>query len=75
MPSCPKIVNTCNDWLIGETVVRTGCGIMVWEARVPDLEFASDVLIFAETLEVLLHTLDTLNMKSKSPSVCAEEQK
>ena len=50
---------------MGDTVGKPGCGISFGEAMITDLDFADNVVIFAETLEVLVDTLDTLSTKSK----------
>ena len=49
----------------GETVEKTDCWMSFGEAMITDLDFADNVVIFAETLEVLVDTLDTLSTKSK----------
>ena len=61
----PTLFNTCIDWVMGETVEKTDCGISLGEDKITDLDFADDVVIFAETLEVLVHTLDTLSLESE----------
>ena len=57
----PTLFNTCIDWVMGETVRNTDCGISLGEATITDLDFADDIVIFAETLEALMGTLDTLS--------------
>ena len=47
----PTLSNTCIDWVKG----KTDCGISLGEAMITDLDFADDIVIFAETLEVLVH--------------------
>ena len=49
-------IYTFIDWVMGKTVEKTNCGISFGEAMITDLDFAVDVVILAETLEVLLHT-------------------
>ena len=44
---------------------ETHGGISLGDARITNLDFADDVVIFVETLEALLHALDTLSMESK----------
>ena len=39
---------------------KTYCGISLGETMITDIDFTDDVVIFAETLEVLVHALDTL---------------
>ena len=47
---------------MGEKEVKNDGGISLEQERIPDLEFATDAVIFSETLEVLL---DTLTMESE----------
>ena len=61
----PKIFSTCIEWVMRETVGKTDCGLSMGEARVTDLDFSDVIVIFVETLQVLVHTLDTLSMKSE----------
>ena len=46
-----------------KTVGKTKCGISLGEATIIDHDFANHVLIFAETLEVIMHALDILSME------------
>ena len=39
---------------------KTDFVILLGEDRIANLDFADDVVIFAETLEFLVHALDTL---------------
>ena len=55
------LFNTYIDWVMGETVGKTDCGISLGEATITDLDFGDDIVIFAETLEALMGTLDTLS--------------
>ena len=59
----PTLLNTCIDWVMGEIVGNINCGVSLGEARITDLDFAVDVLIFAGMLEVLLHALETLGRR------------
>ena len=43
---------------------NTDCGISLGEATITDLDFADDIVIFAETLEALVAALDTLSIES-----------
>ena len=47
------------------TVGKTDCGILWGETITTDLDFANDIVILAETLEVLAHALDTLSTEYK----------
>ena len=73
MRSRPYIFNTCNEWVLGETVVTTDCGISLGEAKITDLDFADDFVIFAKALEVTVHALEKLNTEHKysATSCCA----
>ena len=44
---------------------KTARGISMGEATITDLDFAYDIVIFAETLEALVAALDTLSIESK----------
>ena len=55
------LFNTCIEWVKGET----DCGISLGEATITDLDFADDIVIFAETLEALVAALDILNIESE----------
>ena len=61
----PTLFNTCIDWVMGQTVEKTDCGISLGEATITDLDIADDILIFAETLEVLAGALNTLSTETK----------
>ena len=45
---------------------KTNCEISLGEATITDLDFADDIVIFAETLETLVATLDTLEYRIKA---------
>ena len=62
MGSC---LYTFYHWVMGETVGKTDCGISLGEATITDIDFADNIVIFAETLEALVAALDTLSKKSK----------
>ena len=40
-------------------------GASIEEARITDLDFANDAVIFAETLDVLTHALETLSEEAE----------
>ena len=61
----PTLFNTCIDWVMGETEGKTDCGISLVEATITDHNFADDIVIFADTLEALMVSLDTLSTESK----------
>ena len=42
---------------------KINCGISLEDARITDLDFADDIVIFSDMLEVLVHALDTLSME------------
>ena len=55
------------DWLMGETVGKTDCGVSMGDATITVLDFADDIVIFAEMLEVLVHIQDILSTESEPP--------
>ena len=48
-----------------EIVEKTDCAMPLGEAMITYLDFADDDVIFSETLEVLVGTLETLNTESE----------
>ena len=44
---------------------RSSCGASFLNVKISDLDFTDDAVIFAETLDILLGTLDVLNEESK----------
>ena len=55
----PTLLNTCIDRVMGEIIGKAGCGISLGEAKITDLDFADDILVLAEALEVLVRAPDT----------------
>ena len=54
---------------MGLTVEKTDCGLSSGEAMITDHDFADNIVIFAEMLEVLVGTLDTLSTESEPLSL------
>ena len=46
--------NTCMDWILGRVVDQSPARASVGNTKITDLVFAKDVVIFAESLEVLV---------------------
>ena len=61
----PSLFSACMDWIMERVVGASGCGVSFGEARVTDLDFADDAVIFAETLDVLTMALETLSEEAE----------
>ena len=46
-------------------VAKTHFGVSLEKTRITGLNFSSDVVVFTETIEVVLHSMDSLTMESK----------
>ena len=57
----PTLFNTCMDWVLGRVAADADCGTSLGGARITDLDFADDAVIFAETLDALAGTLRELD--------------
>ena len=53
------------DWVLGKVVDQSHCGASVGNAKITDLVFADDVVILAESLEVLMLALEALHDDAK----------
>ena len=58
------LLNTCIDWVMGETVENPDCGISLREVMITDLDLSDVIVIFPETSEALVHALATLITES-----------
>ena len=61
----PSLFSTCMDWIMDRVVGGSGCGASFGDVRITDLDFADDAVIFAETLDVLTVTLETLSEEAE----------
>ena len=61
----PTLFSACMDWILGRMLERSSCGASFGNVKSSDLDFTDDAVIFAETLEILLRTLDVLNGESE----------
>ena len=61
----PSLFNTCMDWVLGRVVEQSHCGASAGNTEITDLVFVDDAAIFAESLEVLVVTLETLHGEVK----------
>ena len=57
----PSLFNTCMDRVMDGVVADGQCGISIGGSTINDLDFADDVVIFAETLELLGGALEVLS--------------
>ena len=46
------LFSTCMDWILGRMSVRSTCGASFGNAKISDLDFADDAVIFAQTLDI-----------------------
>ena len=49
------------DWKLGIVVNQSHCGASIGNTKITDLAFVDDVVIFAESLEVLVMAVETLH--------------
>ncbi|KAG0716601.1 LINE-1 reverse transcriptase [Chionoecetes opilio] len=61
----PSLFNACMDWVLDKVVDQSDCGASVGNTKITDLVFADDVVIFAESLEVLVMALEALHEEAK----------
>ena len=61
----PTLYSTCMDWILGRMPERSNCGASFGNVKISDLDFADDAVIFMETLDILLGTLEALNEMSE----------
>ena len=54
----PTLFNACMDCVMGGVVAAGPCGASIGTSMITDLDFADDVVIFAETLELLVGALE-----------------
>ena len=45
----PTLFSACMDWILGRMSERSSCGVSFGNVKISDLDFADDVVIFAET--------------------------
>ena len=57
------LFSTCMDWILGRMSERSSCGASFRKVNIS--VFANDAVIFAETLDILLGTLEVLNEESQ----------
>ena len=55
------IFSACIDWILGRMSERSSCGALFGNIKISDLDFADDAVIFVETLDILIGTLQALN--------------
>ena len=60
----PNLFNTCMDWILGKVSGLDSCGVSLGGVRFTDLDFADDAVVFAESLDSLVTTLEALSRES-----------
>ena len=60
----PNLFNTCMDWILGKVSGLDSCGVSLCGVRFTDLDFADDAVVFAESLDSLVTTLEALSRES-----------
>uniref|UniRef100_A0A8C4NFK3 Reverse transcriptase domain-containing protein n=1 Tax=Eptatretus burgeri TaxID=7764 RepID=A0A8C4NFK3_EPTBU len=63
------LFSTCIDWILRRMSERRSCGASFGNAKISDLDFADDAVIFAETSEILLGALQVVNEESEPPGL------
>ena len=61
----PTLFSTCMDWILGRMSERLSCSASLGNVKISDLDFADDTVIFAETQDILLTSLEVLNEESE----------
>ena len=56
----PTLFNTCIDHVMGSMSEKSGCGVSFGTVRITEIDFADDVVIFAETTDVLAGAFNSL---------------
>ena len=57
----PTLFSTCMVWILGRMSERSSCGASFGNVNISHLDFADNVVIFVETLDILLGALEVLN--------------
>ena len=57
----PTIFSTYMDWIVGWMSERLSCGTYFGNVKISNLDFADDVFIFAEILDIIFGALEVLN--------------
>ena len=61
-----SLFNTCMDWVLGRVVEQSHCGASVGKTKITDLVSAYDAAIFAESLEIVVMSLEALHKEMKT---------
>ena len=62
----PILFNNCMDWILWWMAERSSCGALLGNVKISDLDFADDAVIFVETLDTLIATLQAVNEESEA---------
>ena len=62
----PTLFSACMDWILWRMSERSSCGALFENVKISDLDFREDAVIFAETLDILLGTLEVLIEESEA---------
>ena len=57
----PTLFNACVDWILERISERSRCGGSFVNVKISQFDFTDDSVIFAETLDILMGALETLN--------------
>ncbi|KAI8482551.1 hypothetical protein Bbelb_396990 [Branchiostoma belcheri] len=61
----PTIFNTAIDHVMAKTVSQSSCGASFGNVTISDLDYADDVAILAEVVQVLKHALEAMNLETQ----------
>ncbi|KAI8482291.1 hypothetical protein Bbelb_399820 [Branchiostoma belcheri] len=61
----PTIFNTAIDHVMAKTVSQSSCGASFGSVTISDLDYADDVAILAEVVQVLKHALEAMNLETQ----------
>jgi len=70
----PDSFATGMDWLLDRTVESCSIGVAFGQSSFTDLDFADDVSLFAELLELLVPILETIASEAASLGELAEDK-
>jgi hypothetical protein len=61
----PTLFNTYMDWVLGRAAEREPGGVSIGEVNFSDIDFADDAVMLAETVELLVASLEALDQEAK----------
>ena len=59
------LFSACMNWILWRMSERSSCSASFGNAKICDLDFAADAVVFAEMLDILMGTRQALNEESE----------